>query len=507
MSGNGDDRGSKGGTLLSELLTVSSVGPRGSDGYKLVRRGTHRLLDELLRKAEKAAPKVDRQSVEGMIAELDRRMSAQVSEILHHPRVQQIEAAWRGVRYLVDRIDVAQNIGLELVQVTKEELRVDFEDAPDITASGLYDLVYRRRFGTLGGKPYAVICSTHEFGADGDDVALLKQCAAVAAMAHAPILVNAAPAMFGLSSFTELPRIKDLPALFEGGKYSRWSSFRDSEDARFVGVCLPRFQLRYPYGEPVHVPEDSTEYVPAAQRPDAPVTSFAYSEDVIDRHERYLWGPASLAMTARIADSFTRYRWCPNIVGPQGGGAIHELPLHIYEQGGRLKTKSPIEVSLDDQWDRELSEQGFIALVFRKHSASAAFLSANSAHRPKLYPRTPEGEAAARTDAVGSRLPYTFVIARIAHYMKVLQREQIGSWKTRADLERELNEWLRGYVADMPDPPADTRARKPLRRARVTVAEVPGQQQWFRCALAVEPHFSLEGVPVELGLVGKLDRA
>ncbi|WAS94538.1 type VI secretion system contractile sheath large subunit [Nannocystis punicea] len=504
-SGGGNDQGPK-GTLLSELLTVSGVGPRGSDGYKLVRQGTHRLLDDLLRKADAGARKVDRQLVEAMITEIDRRMSAQVSAILHHPRVQQLEAAWRGARYLIDRIDFEQNIGLDLVHVTKEELRVDFEDAPDITGSGLYELVYRRQFGTLGGKPYAVLCSTHEFGPDGDDVGLLKQCAAVAAMAHAPILVNAAPAMFGLSSFTELPKIKDLPALFDGGKHARWSSFRDSEDARFVGVCMPRFQLRYPYGELVHVPEDSSEYVSPAHRPDAPVTSFPYAEDVIDHHERYLWAPASLAMTARIADSFTRYRWCPNIIGPQGGGAIHFLPLHIYEQGGHLKTKSPTEVSLDDQWERELSEQGFIGLIFRKHSASAAFLSANSAHRPKLYPRTPEGQAAARSDEVGSRLPYTFVIARIAHYMKVLQREQIGAWKTRSDLERELNDWLRGYVSDMPDPPPDTRARKPLRSARVTVTEVPGQQQWFRCALAVVPHFSLDGLAVELGLVGKLDR-
>lgn len=508
-NGSGDDQGPKGGTpggtLLSELLTVSNIGPRGSEPYKLVRQGTHKLLDDLLRKAE-AAPKVDRQLVEEMIAEIDRRMSAQISAILHHPRVQQLESAWRGVRYLVDQIDFNHNIGLDLVSVTKEELRVDFEDAPDITGSGLYDLVYRRQFGTLGGKPYGVICSTHEFGPDGEDVGLLKQCAAVAAMAHAPILVNAAPLMFGLSSFTELTKIKDLPALFDGGKYARWNAFRDSEDARFVGVCMPRFLLRYPYGEPVHVPEDSSEYVPAAQRPDVPVTAFAYTEDVIDRHERYLWGPASLAMTARIADSFTRYRWCPNIVGPQGGGTIHDLPLHIYEQHGHLKTKSPTEVTLDDQWERELSEQGLIGLVFRKHSANAVFLSANSSHRPKLYPRTPEGQAAARSDEVGSRLPYTFVIARIAHYMKVLQREQLGSWQTRSDLERELNGWLRGYVSDMPDPPPDTRARKPLRRARVTVEEVPGQQQWFRCALAVEPHFSLDGVAVELGLVGKLDR-
>lgn len=500
------NEGQQGGTLMSELLSVTNIGPKGSEGYKLVRRGATKLLDDLLRSAE-AAPRIDKQLINDMIAEIDRRMAAQVNAILHHPRVQRLESAWRGVRYLVDQIDFGQNVLLELVSASKDELKIDFEDAPDITRSGLYDIVYKRAFGTLGGKPHGVVCTTYEFSHDGEDVALLKQLAAVGAMAHAPVLVNAAPRLFRVESFADLPKVKDVSAIFEGPLHSRWSALRDSEDARFLGVCLPRFLLRSPYGEPVNVPEDSAEYVPAASRGPAPeVTSFDFTEDVIDRHERYLWGPASLAMAARIADSFARYRWCPNIVGPQGGGAIHHLPLHVYEQVGALKTKCPTEVSLDDLWERDLAEQGLIGLVFRKHSADATFLSANSLHRPQVFPNTAEGQLAQRSATLGARLPYVFVISRLAHFMKVLQREQIGAWKSRSDLERELNTWLRGYVSDMPDPPPETRARKPLRRAKVTVEEVPGQGHWYRCGLTIEPHFKLEGLEFSLSVIGKLDR-
>ncbi|HEY0135550.1 MAG TPA: type VI secretion system contractile sheath large subunit, partial [Nannocystis sp.] len=441
------------------------------------------------------------------IAEIDRRLSAQVSAILHHEKVQRLEAAWRGVKYLVDATDFGQNVRLELQSVTKEELKDDFEDAPDVTQSGLYKTVYRDSFGTLGGTPYGVICSTYDFGPGGEDVALLKNCAAVASMAHAPFLANAAPRLLGLDSFVDLPKIKNVSAIFDGPQTSRWDALRDTEEARFLGICLPRFLLRGPYGEPVHVPDTSSEYVPETQRGETPtVRAFAYTEDVVDHHERYLWGPASLALAARIADSFARYGWGPNIIGPQGGGSIHHLPLHIYEQSGELKTKHPVEAAIDDGTEKALSECGLIGLQFRKHSADAVFMSARSLRRPQMFPRSPEGQAQQRSADIGAQLPFVFVISRIAHYMKVLQREQIGSWKTRSDVERELNQWLTGFVSDMPDPSAETRARKPLRRARVTVEEIPGQQKWFRCALAVEPHFKLEGVEVSLGLVGKLDR-
>ncbi|MEZ4452880.1 MAG: type VI secretion system contractile sheath large subunit [Nannocystaceae bacterium] len=191
------------------------------------------------------------------------------------------------------------------------------------------------------------------------------------------------------------------------------------------------------------------------------VKAFDFREEVIDHHDRYLWGPASIALTARVADSFARFRWCPNIIGPQGGGAVFDLPLHQYEQGGEIRTKTPCEAAIDDRTEYELAEQGFIGLVFRKDSNNAAFFSANSTQRPRRFGDTPEGRAAQTSSLLGTRLPYMFVITRLAHYLKVLQREQIGTWKSRSDLERELNQWIRQFVADMAEPSPATRSRKP----------------------------------------------
>ncbi|MDC0675884.1 type VI secretion system contractile sheath large subunit [Nannocystis radixulma] len=478
-------------SLLDSLLSETKLGPTDGEAYELVRRGTRKLMDDLLRSTE-VAPKIDKNLIDEMIADIDRRLSAQVNQILHHPQVSQLETSWRGLKYLVDQIDFRENVRLEIVNATKDDLRIDFEDAPDITKSGLYNAIYRNNFGTLGGKPYGVICSTYDFGTGTEDVQLLKQFASIGAMAHAPFLGNASPKMFGVQSFTELPKLKDLQALFEGPQYAKWNGLRETEDARYLGMCMPRFMLRAPYGK---------------RESELSVKAFDFTEEVIDNHDAYLWGPASLAMAAKIADSFAKYRWCPNIIGPQGGGSVYNLPLHQYEQGGELKTKIPTEVSLDDRREYELAEQGFIGLVFRKDSDNAAFFSANSIQRPKVFAKTAEGLAAQTNYMLGTRLPYMFVITRLAHYMKVLQREQIGTWKSRSDLDRELNNWIRQYVSDMPDPPAATRSRKPLRKAKVIVEEVEGQVGWFRCNLAIEPHLKFEGAEFTLSLVGKLDKS
>ena len=426
-----------------------------------------------------------------LIADLDRRLSAQVNLLLHHPAVQHLESAWRGLKHLVDQVDFRENIRLEVVQTTKHELHQDLEDAPELTQSGLYKHLYSRAFGVLGGKPYGVVCATFDVSAGAEDLSLLQRCAAVSAMAHVPFLTNASPRMFGLASFADLSRIKDLEAAFEGPQYAKWSSFRDHEDARYVGLCAPRFLLRAPYGR-----RDS----------ELTVRAFDFSEDVVDHHDRYLWGPASIALTARVAESFARYRWCPNIIGPQGGGSVHGLPLHQYEQGGEQKTRLPCETAITDRQELQLANLGFISLVLRQDSDNAAFFSASSAQRPPSFTRTPEGLAAQQSAQLGARLPYMFVITRLAHYLKVLQREQIGTWKGRADLERELTRWIRQYVADMPDPSPETRSRKPLRRARILVEDVEDQVGWYRCSLQIEPFIQFEGVSFTLSLVGKLDK-
>ncbi|MBK8264221.1 MAG: type VI secretion system contractile sheath large subunit [Nannocystis sp.] len=476
-------------TTLEILLNEARLSPTDGPAYQLVHRGAAHLVDHLISR-QAPAPRLDRALVDALIDELDRRLSAQVNNILHHPDFQRIESSWRGLRYLVDQVDFRENVRVELLSARKEELASDFEDAPEIVASGLYHHVYRQAFGVLGGKPYGVACLSYDFGPGAEDISLLRRLAAIGAMAHIPMIANAGPRLFGVDTYLDLPRVKDLQATFEGPTYAAWSALRDSEDARYLGLCAPRFLLRAPYGQ------DASEIA---------VKTFGFQEQLAE-HDHYLWGPASIALTARVAASFARFRWCPNIIGPQGGGAVQDLPLHHYERGGELRTKCPTEIALDDRREFELAEQGIIGLVFRRESNNAAFFSASSVQRPRRFGDTPEGRAAQTNHLLGTRLPYMFVITRLAHYLKVLQREQIGAWKGRSDLERELNQWIRQYVADMPEPSPATRSRKPLRRAAITVEEIDGQIGWYRCGLTIEPHLKYEGAEFTLSLVGKLDK-
>ncbi|MNS23872.1 hypothetical protein D3C72_557000 [compost metagenome] len=236
-----------------------------------------------------------------------------------------------------------------------------------------------------------------------------------------------------------------------------------------------------------------------------PVQSFTYDEDIAGRHDNYLWGNSAFLLASCINDSFARYRWCPNIIGPQSGGAVEDLPVHLYESLGQLQAKIPTEVLISDRKEFELAEEGFIALTMRKDSDNAAFFSANSVQKPKNFPKTPEGLQAQTNYKLGTQLPYLFIVNRLAHYIKVLQREQIGSWKERKDLESELNKWIRQYVADQENPSADVRSRRPLRAARVEVSDVAGDPGWYQVSLAVRPHFKYMGANFEISLVGRLD--
>ena len=433
--------------------------------------------------------KVDKAFADALISEIDEKISKQVDVILHHPDFQKLESSWRGLKFVVDHTDFRENIKIELLNVSKADLATDFEDAPEITKSGLYRIAYTQEYGTFGGKPYGCMFANYEFGPGPADVQLLQNCAAVAAMAHAPFFAAAGPTFFGDKDFLKLPNLRDLKAIFEGPQFTKWQSFRSSEDARYVGLTMPRFLLRLPYGNKT-----------------VPAKNFTFEEDVVGRHERYLWGNASYAMASRIADSFAKFRWCPNIIGPQAGGSVEDLPLHQYEAMGEIQTKCPTEVQISERREFELSEEGFIGLTFRKDADNACFFSANSCQKPKTFGQSAEGKDAELNYRLGTQLPYMFVICRIAHYLKVLQREQIGSWKERLDLENELNKWIGQYVADMDNVSPAIRGKRPLRKAQIIVEDVPGNAGWYKVDMKVRPHFKYMGAFFTLSLVGKLDK-
>lgn len=472
-------------SLLDEIMAQSRFQPE-SESYDIARQGVTAFIAALLQNEAESA---DILAVNAMIADIDERIGQQMDLILHAPEFQELEAFLRSLKLLVERTDPRENIKIHLLHVTKEEMLDNFEFAPEITQSGFYKHVYSSGYGQFGGEPVAAVIGNYAFKNNAADLKLLKYVSAVSAMAHAPFLSSVAPEFLGLESWTELPGIKDMGAIFEGPAYTKWRSLRESEDSRYLGLTSPRFLLRQPYA-----PGDN------------PVKSFNYHENVSRSHDDYLWGNTAFLLAANMAESFAKYRWCPNIIGPQNGGAVKDLPVHLYEAMGQLQAKIPTEVLITDRREFELAEEGFITLTMRKGSDNAAFFSANSVQKPKVFPNTPEGKEAETNYKLGTQLPYLFVINRLAHYIKVLQREQISSWKERGDLERELNTWIRQYVADQENPPADVRSRKPLRQAKIEVLDVEGEPGWYQVAISVRPHFKYMGASFDLSLVGRLDR-
>jgi type VI secretion system protein ImpC len=473
--------------LLDAIVSQTNLSSE-DDTYGVVKDGVGALIQELLKTSNKDE-KVNKSVVDRMISEIDRKISAQMDEILHHEKFQELESKWRGLYMLVEKTDFRENILMEFINVSKEELLEDFEESLDITKSGLYKHVYSSGYGQFGGQPVGTILADYQLSPSNMDMKFLNKVSSIAAMSHAPFIAAAGPKFFGLEQFEGLPDLKDLEDVMSSPQYAAWKGFRENEDSRYVGLTLPRFLLRPPYD-----PEDN------------PIGKFIYKENVVDDHESYLWGNTVYAFGSALTNSFANYRWCTNIIGPRSGGAITDLPVHTFESMGDIEMKIPTEVLISDRREYELAEQGFIALTMRKGSNNAAFFAANSAQKPKLFANTPEGKAAELNYKLGTQLPYLFAITRMSHYIKVLQREHIGSWRERSDLERELNKWIKQYIADQENPSAEIRSKRPFKKAQILVEDVEGDPGWYRVRMLLRPHFKYMGANFELSLVGKLDK-
>ncbi|MEM8709957.1 MAG: type VI secretion system contractile sheath large subunit [Planctomycetota bacterium] len=472
--------------LISEI-TDQMVKP-GDESRGQINNAIGFLLEEML-KPDRLGTRIDKKAVDQMIAEYDVRLSKQVDQIMHSKEFQSLESTWRGLKLLVDRTDFRENIKIEIINVSKDDLKEDFEDAPEIMKSGLYKTVYSANFAVRGGKPYGAIIGNYNFEPSSPDMALLAKVGSVATMSHAPFIAAAGPSFFGQESFEGLPNMNDLKDNLNTPRHTKWQAFRESEDSRYVGLTMPRFLLRSPYSE-----EDN------------PVKGFTYNEDVSQSHEEYLWGNAAFAFASRLTEAFASYRWCYNITGPNAGGAVEDLPVHTFESMGRETMKIPTEVSISDRRELELAEEGFIPLVWRKDSDNAVFMGAQSALKPKTFGKSEEGKQAEANFKLGTRLPYMFVMSRIAHYLKTIQRESVQRGMSRAQMEGELQKWISQYVAAMDVVDDATRAKRPLRNAEVIVNDVDGDPGWYKVQLKVQPHIKFEGSYIDLSLVGKLDK-
>ena len=425
-------------------------------------------------------------TLDARVAELDRMISEQLTAVMHAPEFQQLESTWRGLHYLCGQTSTGAQLKIKVLNASKKDVVKDFKSAIDFDQSALFKKVYEEEFGTFGGSPFGALLGDYNIGRQPEDMYFIEQMSHVAAAAHAPFISAASEDMFGLESFTEMGKPRDLAKVFDTVEYAKWKSFRDSEDSRYVGLTLPRFLGRLPYN-----PKDGTT-----------VEGFNYVEDVDGNdHSSYLWCNTAYAFGARLTRAFEDFGWCAAIRGVEGGGLVEELPTHTFRtDDGEVALKCPTEVAITDRREKELSDLGFIPLVHCKNTDYAAFFGAQSAQKAKKY----NTDAANANASLSAQLQYIFAVSRVAHYLKAMMREKIGSFASAGNVEDFLNRWIAQYVLLDDNATQEAKAQFPLREASVQVSEVPGKPGVYRAVSFLRPHFQLDELSVSLRLVAEL---
>ncbi|NYG31452.1 type VI secretion system contractile sheath large subunit [Sphaerotilus montanus] len=438
--------------------------------------------------------------IEKWIESIDRKISERLNEILHNSDFRELEATWRGLHYLVMNTETSSRLKIRVLDVSKDDLRKDLEEAIEVDQSALFKKVYEAEYGTFGGTPYSLLIGDYKFGRSNDDVAMLTNLSKVAATAHAPFISSADPALFDMTSFEDLSKPRDLAKSFESTELIAWREFRDTEDSRYVCLTLPRFLLRPPYG------------------PDTrPTEGMSFTEDVNfskvndtdpvqpgKDHEKYLWGNSAYALGQRITNAYALYGWCAAIRGVEGGGVVGGLPVHTFKtERGDMGLKCPTETPITDRREKELDSQGFLALCYKKESDMAVFFGAQTTNKPRIYFNA-QANANAR---ISGLLPYVLAASRFAHYLKVIMRDKIGSFMTRENVESYLNNWIANYVLINDNAPQDLKAQYPLREARIDVTEDLSKPGVYNATVFLRPHFQLEELTASIRLVASLPPA
>jgi type VI secretion system protein ImpC len=427
-------------------------------------------------------------TVKAIIAEIDKKLSDQVNLILHNERFQQVESAWRGLHYLVNNTETDEMLKIRVMNISKKDLGKTLKKYKGTAwdQSPVFKKLYEQEYGQLGGEPYGALVGDYYFDHTPGDVELLGQMAQIAAAAHAPFLAAAAPTVMGMDTWQELANPRDLGKIFSSPEYAAWRSLRESDDAKYVGLAMPRFLSRVPYGAKT-----------------SPVEEFDFEEETgTGDHSKYTWSNAAYAMAVNVNRAFKNYGWCTAIRGVESGGAVDGLPVHTFpSDDGGVDMKCPTEIAISDRREAELANSGLMPLIHRKNTDVAAFIGAQSLQKPAEY-TDPDASANARLSA---RLPYLFASCRFAHYLKCMVRDKVGSFKERADMERFLSDWIKNYVLGNPGSAGDElKARKPLAGAEVKVEEVEGNPGYYSARFHLRPHYQLEGVNVTLSLVSRL---
>jgi type VI secretion system protein ImpC len=427
-------------------------------------------------------------TIEGIIAEIDRKLTEQINLILHHEEFQQLEGSWRGLHYLVNNTETDEMLKIRVFNITKRELGKTLKKFKGTAwdQSPIFKKVYEEEYGQFGGEPYGCLIGDYHFDHTPPDVEILTGMAQISAAAHAPFITGAGPTVMQMDSWQELANPRDLTKIFQTPEYAAWRSLRESDDARYIGLTMPRFLSRLPYGA----------------RTD-PVDEFDFEEDTEGAyHNKYTWANSAYAMGININRAFKLYGWTSRIRGVESGGAVEGLPTHTFPtDDGGVDMKCPTEIAISDRREAELAKNGFMPLLHRKNSDFAAFIGAQSLQKPAQYD-DPDATANAN---LAARLPYLFASCRFAHYLKCIVRDKIGSFKERADMESWLNRWIQNYVEFNPSTASEIdKAKKPLAAAEVVVSEVEGNPGYYSSKFFLRPHYQLEGLTVSLRLVAKL---
>jgi type VI secretion system protein ImpC len=426
------------------------------------------------------------------IAALDQAISRQLAAIMHTSEFQKLEGSWRGLHYLVMNSETSAQLKLKVLNVSKRELFKDVDKAVEFDQSQIFKKLYENEFGTPGGEPYGSLIGDYEFTNHPEDLDLLSKMSNVAAAAFCPFVSAAAPNLFGFESWTELSKPRDLEKIFDTIEYTKWKSYRDSEDSRFVTLVMPRVLARMPYGSQTK-----------------PIEEFDYEEGEFDAkgkakalaHDHYCWMNASYVMGARLTDAFSKYNWCTAIRGAEGGGKVEGLPTHVFtSDDGDPDAKCPTEIGITDRREAELSKLGFLPLCHYKNTDYAVFFGAQTTQKPKKYDR-PEATANA---AISARLPYIMATSRIAHYLKVIARDKIGSFMEATDVQAWLERWISNYVSADPKPSQEAKARYPLREAKIEVKEIPGKPGSYHAVAWLRPWLQMEELTTSLRMVARI---
>ncbi|HWB41941.1 MAG TPA: type VI secretion system contractile sheath large subunit [Gemmatimonadales bacterium] len=469
--------------LLDQIVEQGRFGkeaPAKERGKDMIKRFVSEVLEGSIVMARDTEA-----ALNARIAQLDHLISLQLNEIMHAPELQQLEATWRGLKYLLSQTETSTMLKIKVLNVSKKELLRDLQRAPEFDQSALFKKVYEEEYGVFGGAPFGALLGDYEFGRSGQDIELLEKVSQVAAAAHAPFLTAASAEMMNLESFSKLDQPRDLGKIFDSTEYAKWKAFRQTEDSRYVALTVPRMLLREPYGKDT-----------------VPVEAFQYEEHVDGtEHEKYLWGNAAWALGARVTQAFAQFGWCACIRGVESGGLVEGLPVHNFRtDAGDVAMKCPTEVPITDRREKELADLGFAPLVHCKGTPNAAFFSVQSAQKAKVYDK----DAATANARISAQLPYIFAVSRFAHYLKTMMRDKIGGYMSKTDAQMFLNNWISNYVVANDDAPLSVKAKRPLKEARVDVQEDPRKPGVYRAIAFLRPHFQLDELSVSMRLVAEL---